>query len=63
VSEEDGALRVEHGLTQDELAQCVGAARETVNKALANFAAQEWIGLRSRVITVLDPAPLRALLG
>ena len=31
-------LRVTHDLTQEELAQLVGASRETVNKALADFA-------------------------
>ena len=34
---EDGIL-VAHDLTQEELAQLVGASRETVNKALADFA-------------------------
>ena len=38
VETEDG-LRVTHDLTQEELAQLVGASRETVNKALADFAA------------------------
>ena len=36
--ERDG-LHVHHDLTQEELAQLVGASRETVNKALADFAA------------------------
>ena len=34
-SQEGGALRVNHDLTQEEIAQLVGASRETVNKALA----------------------------
>ena len=33
----DGSVRVTHDLTQEELAQLVGASRETVNKALADF--------------------------
>src|SRR5580704_16206095 len=37
--ERDG-LHVHHDLTQEELAQLVGASRETVNKALADFAAR-----------------------
>src|SRR5660398_186276 len=41
---EDG-LRVAHDLTQEELAQLVGASRETVNKALADFAARGWVQL------------------
>src|SRR5690606_25740057 len=37
-----GVLRVTHDLTQEELAQLVGASRETVNKALADFASRGW---------------------
>ena len=33
-------VRVTHDLTQEELAQLVGASRETVNKALSEFASQ-----------------------
>ena len=33
----DGSIHVTHDLTQEELAQLVGASRETVNKALADF--------------------------
>ena len=51
----DGELRVEHGLTQEELAQLVGASRETVNKALADFAARGWIRLESRAVVLLAP--------
>lgn len=36
----DDGLMVPHGLTQEELAQLVGASRETVNKALADFASR-----------------------
>ena len=42
---EDGGLRVTHDLTQVEIAQLVGASRETVNKALADFAHRGWIRL------------------
>ena len=34
----DDGVHVHHDLTQEELAQLVGASRETVNKALADFA-------------------------
>ncbi|MGZ6839381.1 MAG: Crp/Fnr family transcriptional regulator [Frankiaceae bacterium] len=47
--------RVEHGLTQEELAQYVGASRETVNKALADFASRGWLRLDSRAVILLDP--------
>ncbi|MBC9732837.1 Crp/Fnr family transcriptional regulator [Nocardioides marmotae] len=50
---------VEHQLTQEELAQLVGAARETVNKALSNFARRGWLELGRRSLTVLDVDRLR----
>jgi CRP-like cAMP-binding protein len=50
---EDG-VHVHHDLTQEELAQLVGASRETVNKALADFAARGWIRLEPRSVTLLD---------
>ena len=45
---------VEHDLTQEELAQLVGASRETVNKALADFVQREWIRLEPRAVLLLD---------
>ncbi len=50
---EDG-IHVHHDLTQEELAQLVGASRETVNKALADFAARGWIRLEPRSVTIID---------
>lgn len=47
-------LFVEHDLTQEELAQLVGASRETVNKALADFVSRGWIKLESRSVTITD---------
>ena len=49
----EGTL-VHHDLTQEELAHLVGASRETVNKALADFAARGWIRLEPRSVTILD---------
>jgi CRP/FNR family transcriptional regulator, cyclic AMP receptor protein len=46
--------RVAHGLTQEELAQLVGASRETVNKALADFATRGWIRREGRAVVLLD---------
>jgi CRP-like cAMP-binding protein len=53
VQGEDG-LHVTHDLTQEELAQLVGASRETVNKALADFAARGWLRLEARAVVLLD---------
>lgn len=51
-------IHVTHDMTQEELAQLVGASRETVNKALADFAARGWIRLESRSVILLDPERL-----
>ena len=53
VKKADG-LYVNHDLTQEELAQLVGASRETVNKALADFAGRGWVRLEPRSVVVLD---------
>ena len=53
VSTDDG-LRVTHDLTQEELAQLVGASRETVNKALADFASRGFLRLEGRAVVILD---------
>lgn len=55
---EEGIL-VSHDLTQEELAQLVGASRETVNKALADFATRGWLKLEARAVVLLDVDRLR----
>ena len=47
-------LLVSHDLTQEELAQLVGASRETVNKALADFSQRGWIRIEQRQVTLID---------
>jgi CRP-like cAMP-binding protein len=47
-------IRVAHDLTQEELAQLVGASRETVNKALADFTQRGWVKREGRAIVLLD---------
>jgi CRP/FNR family transcriptional regulator len=51
--EEEG-VRVRHDLTQEELAQLVGASRETVNKALSDFANRGWLRLEGRTVLLMD---------
>ncbi|TDE00494.1 Crp/Fnr family transcriptional regulator [Jiangella asiatica] len=58
VPSEEG-MRVVHDLTQEELAQLVGASRETVNKALADFVSRGWLRLEQRSVVVLDVDRLR----
>jgi CRP/FNR family transcriptional regulator, cyclic AMP receptor protein len=53
VVEADGT-RVRHDLTQEELAQLVGASRETVNKALSEFAHRGWLRIEGRSVLLLD---------
>src|ERR1700737_2531846 len=51
---EGGAMRLTHDLTQEELAQLVGATRETVNRALADFAHRGWIQLEGKSWLICD---------
>ena len=50
----DDAVRVTYDLTQTELAQLVGASRETVNKALGEFAQRGWLVREPRSVLLLD---------
>jgi CRP/FNR family cyclic AMP-dependent transcriptional regulator len=53
-TQEGDALRVSHDLTQEEIAQLVGASRETVNKALSDFAHRGWIRLEGKCVLIRD---------
>jgi CRP-like cAMP-binding protein len=55
---EGDVLRVDHELTQLELAQLVGSSRETINKALSEFANRGWIRQQGKTVFVLEPAKL-----
>ena len=57
--QQSDGLHVNHDLTQEELAQLVGASRETVNKALADFVTRGWIHLSARSVVLLDTERLR----
>ena len=50
----DDGVHVHHDLTQVELAQLVGASRETVNKALADFVSRGWLRLEPRSVVIMD---------
>lgn len=52
---EAGSIRVTHDLTQEELAQLVGASRETVNKALADFGHRGWLRLEGKSVVIMEP--------
>jgi CRP/FNR family transcriptional regulator len=51
-------IRVQHDLTQDELAQLVGSCRETVNKALGDFSARGWIQVEAKAVVIMDTGRL-----
>ncbi len=53
-TQEGNSTRVTHDLTQEELAQLVGASRETVNKALADFGQRGWLRLEGKSVILLD---------
>jgi CRP-like cAMP-binding protein len=53
-TQEGDALRVSHDLTQEEIAQLVGASRETVNKALSDFAHRGWIRVEGKSVLISD---------
>jgi CRP/FNR family transcriptional regulator, cyclic AMP receptor protein len=55
------SLTVDHQLTQTELAQLVGAARETVNQTLSNFTHLGWIHHDGQALVIDKPAKLVAL--
>ena len=54
-SRDGDSVRVMLDLTQEELGELVGASRETVNKALAEFASRGWLRLDGRKVIILDP--------
>jgi hypothetical protein len=53
-TQEHGALRVTHDLTQEEIAQLVGSSRETVHKTLSDFAQRGWIRLDGKSVLISD---------
>lgn len=56
--QENGAMRLTHDLTQGEIAQLVGASRETVNKVLTDFTQHGWIRLQGHSMVILEAEPL-----
>lgn len=54
----EAGLQVPHDLTQEEMAQLVGSSRETVNKALTDFANRGWIAREGRTIIIYQPGAL-----
>jgi len=57
-----GALRIDVPITQEEIAQMIGASRESVNKALGTFIERGWVTLDERIYTIRNPDALRSRL-
>lgn len=55
--------RINLKLTQQDLANLIGASRETTNMALNNFKNQGWLGLHQRSICLHDIEALKKLAG
>ncbi|MGE2720300.1 Crp/Fnr family transcriptional regulator [Mycolicibacterium celeriflavum] len=49
---QDRQLRLDHGLTQAEIAQLVSASRESVNKALSEFVNRGWITVTGKSLVI-----------
>jgi CRP-like cAMP-binding protein len=58
-----GPQRVHLELTQSDLADRVGATRQTVNAALQGFQRRGWISVDHRDVTLHDIAALRRFVG
>ena len=57
--EDDGCVRIELRLSQEELAGWTGASLESVGRALATMRSLHWIETRRREIRILDVEALR----
>lgn len=55
-------FRIDVPLTQEEIAQMVGASRESVNKALSSFVDRGWVRMEDRTYFIEDPDALQTRL-
>jgi CRP/FNR family transcriptional regulator, cyclic AMP receptor protein len=62
-TQEGDRWHVRHDLTQTELAQLVGATRESVNKALCHFAGRGWITTDGKTTLIHNPELLARRAG
>jgi CRP-like cAMP-binding protein len=62
-TQRDEVWEVRHDLTQTEIAQLVGARRESVNKALCDFAHRGWITIDGKSTLIHQPESLARRAG
>lgn len=55
---EGGANKIDKRLTHQTIAQMIGASRETVSRAMAEFQDNGYISVEKRIITISNPAAL-----
>jgi CRP/FNR family transcriptional regulator, cyclic AMP receptor protein len=56
-------VQVTHDLTQEEIAQLIGASRETVNKVLADFTHRGWIRVDGKTVQIIENERLQQRAG
>jgi CRP-like cAMP-binding protein len=56
-------MRVEHGLTQEELAQLVGSSRESVTETLDDFSDSGWIHVDGKSVLIKESERLSRRAG
>ena len=58
---DDGAIKLDIKLYQDDLADMLGSTRESVSKAVGTLESQGAITYKRGAITILDPSILKTL--
>jgi len=56
----DHDARVHFTLTHEEIAECIGASRETVTRVLSDFRRRRIVDVRGAILTVMDRAALES---
>lgn len=58
---DDGGMRIDLHLPQDDLARMLGASRQAISKTLKSWESQGWIALQYGQLVVLKTDPLQAM--
>lgn len=63
VTSEDGAIRAKQTLTHEEIAEMIGASRETVTRLFARFKEKKLIEVHGSTLVIKNKADLEQLVG
>lgn len=55
-------ILIELSLTQTDLAEMTGATRVSINKALGRFRREQWVSVKGRKFTILNPEAMQNLI-